>query len=94
MTTKADWCCVVDSISCEAPPGEGGTKTRGKCFACGEGVCRSCSVITTYLRYGRRRVCHNCLPIHLGERGRWLALDHVYRLAGYSGAPRAEDARP
>lgn len=55
-------CDVVDA-GCEAPPGLAGlTKgCRCTCFKCGNPVCKNCSRIRPYLRFGRRRICLNCV---------------------------------
>lgn len=43
----------------QADPGCAG-HTQKECFSCGLPVCGSCSNLTQYLRYGRRRICANC----------------------------------
>lgn len=53
-------CNLVDSSDCLASPGSG-RRTRAECFACGLPVCRKCSVVTDYLRYGRKRLCFGCI---------------------------------
>jgi hypothetical protein len=53
-------CSLVWDNSCTAPANSLGT-TRGVCFACGEPVCPSCSTLTAWYRYGRRRIGFDCL---------------------------------
>lgn len=47
-------CNLVDSTDCQG-------QTRAECFACGLPACRKCSVVTDYLRYGRKRLCFGCI---------------------------------
>ena len=52
-------CCVVYSDECEAPAnGPGLVRTR--CFACGQYVCRPCSLMRDWHRWTRKRVCMGC----------------------------------
>lgn len=79
-------CETVLDQNCTAPPMDepGSSKTRGICFSCGLPVCRSCSTITKYYSYGRKRICAGCLEQHgMGEK----VAEMVWRHAGYSGKP-------
>lgn len=58
--SKRDYCAVVEGTDCQAIPGMS-SRTACKCFACGDFACRACSLVTKYLRYGRQRVCFNCI---------------------------------
>jgi hypothetical protein len=57
-------CSVVDSISCEAAPGQGAeARSLVTCWGCGDDVCRACSAIVPYRWKGQRRrvrLCLNC----------------------------------
>ena len=53
-------CSVVWEYGCEAPPSTQ-QSTRSTCFRCGCPACKKCSVVRSYLRYGRRRICKNCI---------------------------------
>ncbi len=57
---KRGYCSVVEGIDCSAAPGLWG-RTSCACFACGDFVCRACSLVTRYLRHGRQRVCFSCV---------------------------------
>jgi hypothetical protein len=54
--------CNVVELDCESPPVLAGAeyRCRTRCFACGLSVCRNCSAVIPYLRYGRKRLCNNC----------------------------------
>lgn len=49
-------CSVVRDITCEAAPGFSPERAVGRCYACGEDVCRTCSALVRY----RRRRCRLC----------------------------------
>ena len=56
--------CHVANQHCIAPANrEPQVMARGECFFCGGAVCAApgCSIVTTYLTYGRQRVCYACL---------------------------------
>ena len=55
-------CGVVGSQECKAPANSDKT-TKASCFACGLSVCtdKGCSRTVSYLTYGRKRICTNCL---------------------------------
>lgn len=53
-------CNVVWAHGCEAPPSTF-ESTRCTCFKCGLPACKKCSRIQKYLRFGRRRICMNCV---------------------------------
>jgi hypothetical protein len=81
-------CNQVDSTDCKAPPSFGGEYVRvGTCYRCGLPVCTNCSLRVRYLRYGQRRLCHNCLDEIDREAGiprdQRRAHRHLLRLAGY-----------
>lgn len=76
-------CCVVDSIHCTAPAGFPESFTRTRCFACGENVCRNCSLVCSYHGYGRRRICHNCMEQHELPNADRRIREHLTALAGY-----------
>lgn len=52
--------CDVVETNCQAPPALF-TSTRGTCYRCGNPVCLNCSKRIVYLRFGRRRICNNCV---------------------------------
>lgn len=39
--------------------------SRMECFACGNITCKACSARVSYYHYGRKRICRDCLEIHL-----------------------------
>ena len=56
-------CCVVER-RCLAPANAmviARVNIRTKCYACGEPVCRNCSLLRKWYRYGRQRICLNCI---------------------------------
>ena len=55
--------CHVVNRGCKAPPALAWSRTRAKCYACGESVCvgPECSRRVRYYRYGRRRLCAGCV---------------------------------
>jgi hypothetical protein len=55
------YCSVVEGDDCVAPPCGFGGRVSTTCFACGDHVCRACSLYTRYLRYGRQRLCFGCV---------------------------------
>lgn len=52
--------CNVVAEGCLAPPALANGRIRTRCFKCGLTVCRSCSAVQPYLRYGRKRICQHC----------------------------------
>jgi len=62
-TTMTDRSCsVVDSIDCEAAPGQGAAASSiVTCWGCGDDVCRACSGIVAYRWKGQRRHVRLCL---------------------------------
>lgn len=62
-----------------ADPGCHGT-TRAKCFYCGEHVCTNpgCSRVMPYRRYGRKRLCLDCVEMEARTGGTW-ALEELKR---------------
>lgn len=75
-------CCVVDGNTCDAPANYEGTPAESAhctCFACGEAVCKSCSMRVKYYTFGYKRLCHNCLASYDGNEKRVLA--HMTRVA-------------
>jgi hypothetical protein len=62
MTTREKPYCHVVNEGCKAPPATFDS-TRAECFACGNHVCTgsACSRRVIWHRYGRRRVCAECL---------------------------------
>lgn len=56
---KSDPCNTVN-VGCKAPPAFEWSFTRAKCFRCGEHVCKNCSKVQSYMKYGRRRICGRC----------------------------------
>lgn len=81
MTTP---CHVADQF-CTAPPVWAYSHTRGECYRCGEPTCTKCSLRVDYLRYGRQRICHNCLDELDREAGgsdrNGRSMRHLRRLA-------------
>jgi hypothetical protein len=84
--------CSKGDISCS-----GQVDCRITCFACGLPVCGECSLRIHWYRFGRVRVCHNCLEDHLRARviaerpfagapemtyGHLRVLHHLARLSG------------
>lgn len=53
-------CSLVWDNLCEAPA-NGESSTRGTCYACGQPVCRTCSVVIPWFHYGRHRIGFDCL---------------------------------
>lgn len=78
-------CNAVTSDHCEAPPAFADSYTKGTCFGCGMPVCSRCSSRVKWYRYGRRRICDNCLEEHRDEYGQALVLRRRYHEAGYTG---------
>ena len=57
-------CCVVEDNKCLAPANvceEARVDIKTKCFVCGQPVCRNCSRVRKWYRYGKQRVCLNCI---------------------------------
>ena len=79
----AEFCSVVLSNDCTAPPGVEGVdpRTRGRCYSCGEPVCGQCSTIRLY-DGAKRRICGNCEP-HRFEDGEARLLVRLHHRAGY-----------
>jgi hypothetical protein len=75
-------CSVVDAF-CLAIPAMDGT-TRARCFACGDKVCVNCSLVLPWLKFGRKRICHNCLLNHRIPNADQLIHAQSLRLAGYT----------
>jgi hypothetical protein len=84
---ECDTCRVCDQ-HCERPANlehcdyrEGGRPCRRlpKCFKCGEPVCRACSSVLKYWRYGKVRLCNDC---QIEEDGNSLLV--MYRIARQS----------
>lgn len=71
-------CEVVRGSDCEG-------QTECECFRCGLPVCRGCSVVIPYLRYGHKRIGLNCLDemASNGELDELAAIDHAAVLARY-----------
>lgn len=89
---ECDTCCVVDQ-HCDrsanwdcgynaAPDGGPPCKPLPVCYPCGQPVCRKCSSIRKYLRYGMVRMCNNCQIEYDGNSHR--VMHRIARLAGYS----------
>ena len=76
-------CSVVDSF-CLAP-NDG--VARGICFACGDRVCSNCSLVVSYLAYGRKRICHTCMESLKIPNADKLIHAQAHRLAGYPCSP-------
>ena len=55
--------CSVVNENCTSPANQEPPKVpaRGVCFACGQPVCARCSRRISYLHYGRKRICDNCI---------------------------------
>lgn len=54
-------CAAVTSVLCESPANlTFAAPLRTQCFACGEPVCKACSRLMRWYRYGRRRICDRC----------------------------------
>lgn len=66
MSTRS---CEVslNTIECEHLPvldDEGSRETpavRTRCFSCGQKACKVCSRVQSYVRYGRKRLCNDCV---------------------------------
>jgi hypothetical protein len=87
-------CTVVDSISCQAPPGHGG-RISTSCFSCGDAVCANCSLVIDYYDFGRKRIGHDCIRQRFGEHDERVYA-HLWQLAGHSaeaGRSAAAEAR-
>lgn len=82
-TVTAEFCSVVLSNDCTAPPGVEGYDrgTRGRCYSCGEPVCGPCSTIRLYMGE-RRRICATCEPWRF-EDGEARILVRLHHRAGY-----------
>jgi len=54
--------CSVVETDCEAPPAHAGLRPgiRTVCFACGDSVCKKCSVIRDWSKWKRKRICNSC----------------------------------
>lgn len=64
-------CVLADTVRCEG-------QTNMECFACGQPICRNCSVVVRRWYFWRnKRVCHSCLDDN--DRGK-LARNHRRRL--------------
>ena len=73
-------CCVVDQF-CNSPANlSPPIRVRTMCFACGLAVCRNCSIVASYYRYGKNRLCHNCLSDYDENDDR--VMQHIYEQAG------------
>lgn len=75
-------CGCVTGHDCEAPANGPGT-IRTKCFACGQPVCRGCSVIRDWHRHQRKRVCDACAEDARADaqRATRRAEDHELKMA-------------
>ena len=51
-------CPVADSIECEV-------EAPVECFACGEPVCKACSLMMIWHSYGTKRIDVNCAREHI-----------------------------
>jgi len=60
LTGRGGFCSVVESNDCAASPGLT-HRVSTKCYACGDYVCRACSLVKRYLRYGSQRLCFTCI---------------------------------
>lgn len=60
---RAEVSCEVllNSYDCECPPGSDCAPIRTRCFSCGQKACKADSKIRPYRRYGKRRVCRDCV---------------------------------
>ena len=77
-----DTCCVVDQF-CNSPANLWPpVQVKGKCFACGQPVCRNCSSIRKYYHYGNVRLCNNCQIEYDGNDN--LVMARIYKMAGYT----------
>ena len=76
-------CYLVDSSACEAPAGSG-VSIATHCYACGEAVCRACSLVVEY--DGRqRRLSHACIRDRFDEFDP-RPYEHIWTLMGYPAA--------
>lgn len=60
-------------------------ETRAVCFQCGMPACVECSARLTYGRYGRRRICANCVEGEWCGNAQRRALDAIYGRDGWQG---------
>lgn len=59
MTDRS--CKVVDSIDCEAAPGDNAPASKiVTCWGCGGDVCRACSSVIRYRWKGQHRLTRFC----------------------------------
>lgn len=55
--------CHVVNEGCEIPPAltPKPHQRACECFRCGNDVCKTCSRVVNYMRFGRRRLCSHCI---------------------------------
>jgi hypothetical protein len=78
---RPETCSVVDQFCLYPANIEFRAGTTIRCFACGQPVCRNCSLMAPWYPFGTKRICHNCLREE--PRGYPAVFEHLYALAGY-----------
>ena len=54
-------CCSVVNEDCLSPANlDPRRHVKTQCFRCGLPVCRECSKVVVYFRFGRKRICNIC----------------------------------